>query len=157
MKSFVDSVSRLVLLPALVVAVAVWAKGYVEAGDGFGAGVLGALAVLLQYVTCGREEARRLPGVRHAPRIALVGLLLVQAVAFVPLLWGAAPVTHYPRPGQPVWALGSLELHTAVLLDAGILLLVMGFIVTVIDGLVALRPGARRLPVDPPHKGNGQE
>ncbi|EPX63978.1 hypothetical protein D187_005111 [Cystobacter fuscus DSM 2262] len=137
MKSFIPSTSRVVLLPALVVAVAVWLKGYVEAGDSFGAGVLGALAVLLQYVASGREEARRLPGVRYAPQVAGVGLLLLLGVAFGPLVWGAAPVTHYPRPGGVVTHLGTLEFHTSVLFDAGIFLVVMGFIVTAIDGLVA--------------------
>ena len=141
MKSFVDSVSRLVLLPSGVVALAVWLKGYVEAGDGFGAGVLGALAVLLQYVAGGREEARRLPLVRHAPQVAFTGLLLALTVSFAPMLLGAPPVTHFPRPGGRLVHFGSLELHTAVLFDLGILLLVMGFVVTVIDGLVAQPPG----------------
>ena len=140
-KSFIASTSRLMLLPALVVAVAVWLKGYVEAGDSFGAGVLAALAVLLQYVASGREAARRLPGVRYAPQVAGVGLLLLLAVAFVPMLWGAEPVTHYPRPHAHVVHFGTLELHTAVLFDAGIFLVVMGFIVTAIDGLVAQSPG----------------
>lgn len=140
-KSFIASTSRLMLLPALVVAVAVWLKGYVEAGDSFGAGVLAALAVLLQYVASGREAARRLPGVRHAPQVAGVGLLMLLSVAFVPMLWGAEPVTHYPQPGGHVIHFGTLEFHTAVLFDAGIFLVVMGFIVTAIDGLVAQSPG----------------
>jgi multicomponent Na+:H+ antiporter subunit B len=137
MKSFIPSTSRLMLLPALVVAVAVWLKGYVEAGDSFGAGVLAALAVLLQYVASGRDVARRLPGVRYAPQVAGVGLLLLLGVAFAPLCWGDLPVTHYPRAGAGVAHFGTLELHTAVLFDAGIFLVVMGFIVTAIDGLVA--------------------
>lgn len=141
MKSFIPSTSRLMLLPALVVAVAVWLKGYVEAGDSFGAGVLAALAVLLQYVASGREAARRLPGVRYAPQVASVGLLLLLGVAFLPMLWGALPVTHYPRAGTGVGHFGTLEFHTAVLFDAGIFLVVMGFIVTAIDGLVAQSPG----------------
>jgi multicomponent Na+:H+ antiporter subunit B len=138
--SFIDSVSRLLLLPSCVVGVAVWLKGYVEAGDAFGAGVLAALAVLLQYVASGREHARRLPLVRHAPALAGVGLLLLLGVAFVPLLGAHAPVTHFPVANARVVHLGTLELHTAVVFDGGIFLVVMGFIVTAIDGLLAQRP-----------------
>jgi len=139
--AFIQSVSRMLLPPALVVAVAVWLKGYVEAGDSFGAGVLAALAVLLQYVASGREAARRLPGVRYAPQVAGVGLLLLLGVAFVPYLGGYPPVTHFPRPGQPVAHFGTVELHTAVVFDAGIFLVVMGFVVTAIDGLFSQRSG----------------
>lgn len=149
MKSFVDSVSRLVLLPSLMVAGAVWLKGYTEAGDGFGGGVLVALAVLLQYVACGREEARKLPFVRHAPRLAAGGLVLVLAVAFLPLLGGWPPLTHFPRPGRALVHFGALELHTAMVLDAGILLLVSGFILTAIDALVKQPPGTEDSPRRP--------
>ncbi|MBM7112578.1 MnhB domain-containing protein [Archangium primigenium] len=137
--AFIQSVSRMLLPPAFVVAVAVWLKGYAEAGDSFGAGVLAALAILLQYVASGRDAARQLPGVRYAPQVAGVGLLLLLGVTFVPLVFGHAPLSHVPGPGEKVLHLGVVEVYTAVLFDVGISLVVMGFVVTAIDGLLSQR------------------
>ncbi|QRK05918.1 MnhB domain-containing protein [Archangium violaceum] len=140
MHSFVPLIARVLLQPALVVAAALWVRGYAEAGGGFSAGVLAALAVLLQYVVLGREEARRPWPVRHAAALVPAGLMVVLAVAFGPVLAGYPPVTHFPRPGEHVVHLGALELHTAALFDVGIFLLVFGFIVATIDGIIAAVP-----------------
>ena len=64
-------VARLLLAPVLVVAVAVLIKGYADVGDGFAAGVIAALGVLLQYLAFGRaavERALRRRGVRAGAR-----------------------------------------------------------------------------------------
>src|SRR3712207_5601760 len=47
------AIARLLYLPTLLVAAAILVKGFVETGDGFSAGVVGALGVLL------RSEERR--------------------------------------------------------------------------------------------------
>ena len=126
MTPLVRWVSRLVLVPALLVALAVLVKGYREVGDGFAAGVVAALALVLQYLAFGYREAERtLPG-RHAAPVAFGGLALALLVAFVPLLRGDAPLTHSPGPGEPVIHVGTLELLTAVAFDAGVFLLVVG-------------------------------
>ena len=125
------TVARLLLLPTLVIAAALLVKGYTQPGDGFSAGVVAALGVLLQYLAFGREEAERLPGVRHAGRIAFLGLGMSLFVAVLPLLLGGAVLTHYPRPGAEVVHLGTLEVLTAVLFDVGVFLLVFGFVVGV--------------------------
>jgi multisubunit Na+/H+ antiporter MnhB subunit len=131
-------VARLLLLPALIVSAGILVKGYAESGDGFSAGVVAALGVLLQYLAFGREEAEKLPIVRHAVAIAFVGLLASIGVAAAPLLFGDAVLTHYPPPGSKVVYLGTLELITAVLFDVGVFLLVFGFAV----GTVSLFAGA---------------
>jgi multisubunit Na+/H+ antiporter MnhB subunit len=125
----VRKVARLLLLPALLVAAGILVKGYAESGDGFSAGVVAALGILLQYLAFGREEAERLPVVRHAVPLAFMGLLASIGVAAAPLLFGDAVLTHYPPPGSKVVYLGTLELITAVLFDVGIFLLVFGFAV----------------------------
>lgn len=122
-------VARLLLLPTIVAAFAILVKGYADTGDGFSAGVVAALGVLLQYLALGREEAEKLWPVRSAGRIAIVGLLLSLVLAAVPLFLGEPVLTHYPPPGGSVIYVGSLELITPVLFDVGVFLLVFGFVV----------------------------
>lgn len=135
-------VARLLLLPTLVTAVALLVKGYAQPGDGFSAGVVAALGILLQYLVFGKEEADRLLPFRRVSGLAFAGLLLALAVAAVPLLLGDAPLTHYPPPGSKVVYLGTLELITAVAFDVGISLLVFGFAV----GALRLVAGTQAAP-----------
>ena len=70
---------------------------------------------------------------RHSLAIAFAGLLVTLGVAAAPLLFGDAPLTHYPPPGsEPVHA-GTIELMTAVLFDVGVFVLVFGFAVGVVS------------------------
>lgn len=126
-------IARLLLLPIFMVAAAILVKGYAEVGDGFGAGVIATLGILLQYTALGRDEARKLPPVRVAPVIGLTGLVIALLVAFVPVLRGQAIMTHSPGPGSAVIHLGTIELLTAVAFDIGVFLLVFGFSVGAID------------------------
>jgi multisubunit Na+/H+ antiporter MnhB subunit len=126
-------VARLLLVPVLMVAAAILIKGYVDVGDGFAAGVIAALGILLQYMAFGRAAVRQALPVRHAAKLAVAGLLLALAVAFVPVLAGGAPLQHAPAPGADVVHLGTLELLTAVALDVGVFALVLGMAVATID------------------------
>jgi multicomponent Na+:H+ antiporter subunit A len=129
----VRGIARLLYLPAFLIAAALLVKGFVETGDGFSAGVVAALGVLLRYLAFGHEGTRRLPAVRHSLAIAFCGLLLALGVAATPLLFGDAPLTHYPPAGsEPVHA-GTIELMTAVLFDVGVFVLVFGFTVGVVS------------------------
>lgn len=121
------AISKLLLLPTLVAAAAILVKGYTQPGDGFSAGVVAALGVLLQYLAFGREEAEKLPVVRSAGVLAFVGLLISLLVAVVPLFLGDPLLTHYPPPEGEVLIFGTLEILTAVLFDVGVFLLVFGF------------------------------
>ena len=139
-----QAVARLLFLPILMVAVATLVKGYADTGDGFTAGVIASLAVLLQFLAFGEREVDRLLPIRLAPRAAFVGLAIALAVTFLPVVWGKPLLTHAPAPGAEVVHVGSLELITAVAFDVGVFLLVLGFAVSTI-GLVA-RVGQRRAP-----------
>ncbi len=132
-RAVTQEVARLLYLPTFVVAAAILVKGFVQTGDGFSAGVVGALGVLLRYLAFGHEEAKRLPAVRHATAIAFAGLLVALGVAGAPLLLGDAVLTHYPPPGTEPIHLGTLELMSAVLFDLGVFLLVFGFAVGVVS------------------------
>jgi multicomponent Na+:H+ antiporter subunit A len=132
-RAVTQEVARLLYLPTFVVAAAILVKGFVQTGDGFSAGVVGALGVLLRYLAFGHEEAKRLPAVRHATTIAFSGLLVALGVAGAPLLLGDAVLTHYPPSGTEPIHLGTLELMSAVLFDLGVFLLVFGFSVGVVS------------------------
>lgn len=128
------AVARLLLLPIFMVAAAILVKGYAEVGDGFGAGIIATLGILLQYAALGHREARRrLPPVRFAPYIALCGLAIALLVAFIPVAGGKPIMTHSPAPGEAVIHLGTIELLTAVAFDVGVFLLVFGFATGAID------------------------
>jgi multicomponent Na+:H+ antiporter subunit B len=131
-------VARLLLAPILVIAVAVLVKGYSDVGDGFSAGVIAALGILLQYLAFGRAETERLLPIRLVPVLAFVGMLLALAIAAIPLLRGEPLLTHVPAPGAEVIELGTLELITAVVFDISIFLLVVGSAVGIIHALAVV-------------------
>lgn len=133
MNHLIRTIVRLLFVPILLLALATLVKGYSEPGDGFAAGVIASLAVLLQHVACGREEVEREIPLKAAFGMVYAGLLLAVGVAFLPLLAGEPVLAHVPRPGAEVVRLGSVELHTALLFDVGIFLLVFGFTVGVLD------------------------
>jgi multisubunit Na+/H+ antiporter MnhB subunit len=121
-------IARLLLLPTLVTAAAILVKGYAQPGDGFSAGVVAALGILLQYLAFGRKETERLLPVRGLGKVSFLGLLVTLTVAAIPLFLGEPILTHYPTPGgAEVIHLGTLELITAVAFDVGIFMLVVGF------------------------------
>jgi multisubunit Na+/H+ antiporter MnhB subunit len=128
------------LLPvAVVVAAALIVKGYTDVGEGFGAGVIVGLAIGLRYVVLGPERAdRSLPVVRRAEPIAAIGLLIALGSGFAGVLLGAPPFTHFPRPGDEVLRVGTLELTTAMSFDIGLFMLVIGVVVILIRELSRL-------------------
>ncbi len=133
--------ARLLLAPILLVALAVLVKGYPDVGDGFAAGVIAGLGILLQYLAFGREEAARMLPIRFVPSLAFAGLLLALAVAFWPLLRGDAIFTHLPRPGSEPIHVGTLELITAFAFDVSIFLLVTGAVVGIIHAIAHAEGG----------------
>jgi multisubunit Na+/H+ antiporter MnhB subunit len=129
-------VARLLLGPSLVVAAALIVKGYAEVGDGFAAGVIVALAIALTYVVLGATRAEAaLPELRHAPKLAVGGLLLALISGFFPVMFGDPPVSHRPAPGEHVVKVGTLELFTPLLFDVGIFLLVVGVLTVLLHQL----------------------
>ena len=128
-------ISRFLLLPTFMMALGILVKGYTQTGDGFSAGVVAGLGVVLQYLAFGREGAERLPLVRYAGIICFAGLLVTLSVAVVPMFLGEPVLTHYPPADAEVIHLGTLEILTAVLFDVGICLLVFGFAVGAIGML----------------------
>ena len=129
------AVARLMLAPTLVIAVAVLVKGYADVGDGFSAGVIAAVAILIQYLAFGRAEADRALPLRLIPPAAFAGLLVALALAFWPALRGDPILTHLPSAGSDAVKLGTLELITAVAFDVAVFLLVLGAVVGIIRAI----------------------
>jgi multisubunit Na+/H+ antiporter MnhB subunit len=123
----------------LVVALDVLVKGYDDVGDGFAAGIVAALGVLLQYVVFGRDAVARMLPVHRARTLAFVGLGVAVLVALAPLARGDALLEHAPAPGAEVTTIGTVELITAVAFDIGVFLLVVGAAVAIIDAIAATR------------------
>ena len=139
-----QTIARLLLPPTLMVALATLVKGYADTGDGFTAGVVAALAVLLQFLAFGEREVDRFLPIRYAPTVAAVGLALALVVTFAPVVRGEPILTHAPPPGAAVRHVGSVELITAVAFDVGVFFLVFGFAVSTFR--VVARVGERRRP-----------
>jgi multisubunit Na+/H+ antiporter MnhB subunit len=125
--------AQLLIMPTWMIAFAILIKGYVDTGDGFSAGVVASLGVLLQYLVFGVEGADRMPVVRYTRQCAATGLLLALSVTFLPVLRGERIMSHYPDAGDEAIHIGSVELITAFVFDIGVFLLVLGFCVGAID------------------------
>ena len=136
-------VSRALLAPTLVVAAAILVKGYADVGDGFAAGIVASLGILLQFLAFGRDGVAAALPIRHAQVVALCGLAVSVAVFAAPWMFGGAPLEHWPPATQAPTHIGSLELITAVVFDIGVFLLVFGAAVTIIDALAATAEDAR--------------
>ncbi|MBA2290404.1 MAG: MnhB domain-containing protein [Chloroflexia bacterium] len=125
--------ARILLLPALLVALGVMVKGYSDPGDGFSAGVIAALAIALQLMVFGPGELDRLPLIRYAPYAVFLGLIISLLTAFVPSVMGQTLFTHWPPAGDSATVFGTLEFITAVAFDVGVFLIVFGFGVGVLS------------------------
>lgn len=131
-----SGIARFLLPVTFIGALALLVKGYGSVGDGFSAGVTAACGILLQYLAFSPREVEGLYPVRYSVYISMAGLYLAFAVVFWPAVFGMPILTHFPRPGEEVISLGTLELHTAILFDLGVFGLVFGFIVTTMRALL---------------------
>jgi len=70
------------LLPvATIVAFALMVKGYGDVGEGFGAGVIVALAIALRYVVLGPKQAdKSMPLIHRAPLLAAAGEFILEGL-----------------------------------------------------------------------------
>lgn len=121
--------ARVLLVPGFIIAIAIMLKGYADIGDGFSAGVIAALVVIVQGLAFGAEELEKIAAARLAPLLGFVGLGLAYVLAFLPVLFGYPMLTHFPRMNESVFHFGALEFITPVLFDISVFLVVYGFCV----------------------------
>jgi multisubunit Na+/H+ antiporter MnhB subunit len=114
---------------ALVVAAYVLFAGHNQPGGGFAAGLmLGAVIVL-----------RTIAGIaqpRGAHTWLAAGGVIVAAVAIAPLLWGE-PLLDQVVVSWDVPVLGTVKTGSALLFDLGVVAVVIGLVVALLDGLDA--------------------
>jgi multisubunit Na+/H+ antiporter MnhB subunit len=106
---------------SLLVAVRIFLQGHDEPGGGFIAGVLFAAAGAMYMIAFGTRRLARFPWWR----VAVVGLLVAVLTGTVPLLRGRAFMDNQ------ILHLGSYHLPTATFFDLGVLLIVLGTLMTI--------------------------
>lgn len=138
-------IGRLLLAPSIMIALAIVVKGYSQPGDGFAAGTVMSLGLLVQYVSFGLDAVERVLPVRWLLRVAVTGCTLGFAVAFVPLAWGDPLLSHTPGPEDDAVAVGILEVGTVLAFDVGVALLVVGAL-TGILAIIGAAAGEETVP-----------
>ncbi|NNE73981.1 MAG: MnhB domain-containing protein [Acidimicrobiales bacterium] len=112
---------------AIVIAVYLLFAGHNRPGGGFAAGlVLGAVVTLRTLAGLQRPT--------HATGLITSGVVLVAAIAFIPLLWGD-PLLDQQVGSIELPVLGKVKSGSALPFDIGVTAIVMGLIVALLDGL----------------------
>lgn len=120
---------RAVTPVALVVAAYVLFAGHNQPGGGFAAGLmLGAIIVL--RTLAGIQQAR------HAAIWLSVGGVIAGLVAITPLLWGE-PLLDQVVIAWDAPVLGTVKTGSALLFDLGVVAIVVGLVLALLDGLDA--------------------
>ncbi|NJL08923.1 MAG: monovalent cation/H+ antiporter subunit A, partial [Methylacidiphilales bacterium] len=131
------------LLPlALAVSFYILLRGHNLPGGGFIAGLVTAVALILQYIACGIDFGRARLSL-DPPRLVAAGLAIATATGLASWLFGAPFLTsahghlHLPL-------IGDVELASAMLFDLGVYLVVVAGTLLVLTELGAL--SRRELP-----------
>ncbi len=120
---------------ALVVAAYALFAGHNQPGGGFAAGLmLGAIIVL--RTVAGIQQPR------HAPVWLSVGGVVAGIVAIAPMLWGE-PLLDQVVVTWDVPILGDVKTGSALLFDLGVVAIVVGLVISLLDGLDAASLGDR--------------
>lgn len=126
-------VSRPMLPIALAVALYIFLRGHNLPGGGFIAGLITAVALILQFVGNGVNWTQERLGVRYHP-VLPGGLLIALATGAGSWLFGypflTSSHTHFHVPG-----IGEIELATAMLFDLGVYLVVVSSTLLIIGKL----------------------
>lgn len=130
-RSIILEVTTRLLFPIMLL-ISLWLLfiGHNQPGGGFAGGVVAGLAFVLRYLAGGSAELERAMPVAPG-RILGTGIIFASIGALSPLLWGKSVVEST----EIVWHLGVLgELHftTAVILDVGVYILVMGLVIDLV-------------------------
>ncbi|MFG0379550.1 monovalent cation/H+ antiporter subunit A [Pseudomonas sp. zbq_18] len=136
---FLSTLSRVLLPLALLVSVFIFLRGHNLPGGGFIAGLITAVALILQYVANGVSWTQsRLP--LDYQRVAGAGVLLAGLTGLGSWLFGYPYLTtsfgHFHLP-----LVGEFELATAMLFDLGVYLAVVGATLTILASLGKLTRG----------------
>ena len=128
-----DVIARLMMPMALLVSAFIFLRGHNLPGGGFIAGLITAIALILQYVAHGVEwTQQRLRWSYHS--MAGLGILIAALTGLGSLAFGAPFLTsafdyfHLPL-------IGKFELATALLFDLGVYLTVVGATLLILSNI----------------------
>ncbi len=124
---------RLILPLTLLFAAYASLKGHNEPGGGFIAGLIAAVAFCTYRMAFGPRSLLRAMPV-HPRVLVFVGLSLAFATSFVPLLFGKPFLTSLVRLVH-LPLLGDFHFASAMIFDTGVLLVVVGVAVGMIQRL----------------------
>ncbi len=135
-RSVVLQVATRLLFPAMIV-LSLWLLlvGHNSPGGGFAGGVVAGLAFALRYLAGGRHElgeAMPIP----AGKILGFGLFVAAAGGAIPLLFGNAVLQSTPV-DLSLGPLGHIHFTTAMILDIGVYILVVGVVIDLVTALGA--------------------
>ena len=128
-----DTTVRLVFDVVIVFSVYLLFAGHNQPGGGFVGGLVAAAAIALRYVAGGIDEVRNLMPMRP-PMFLALGLGLAAASAFVPLMFGGAPLDHDAVEWE-LALLGKVKATSATIFDTGVYLVVVGLILMLFEAL----------------------
>ncbi len=135
-RSIVLEVSTRLLFPTMLM-LSLWLLfvGHNNPGGGFAGGVVAGLAFVLRYLAGGRYElgeAMPIP----AGYLLGGGLFIAAAGGALPLLWGQAVFQSQPV-DIALGPIGTLHFTTAMVLDIGVYILVLGLVLDLVSALGA--------------------
>jgi multicomponent K+:H+ antiporter subunit A len=143
-------VSQWLLPLAALVSVYLFLRGHNLPGGGFAAGLVLAVALMLQFIASGHDHVGRRLGTDYKPWIGW-GLLVAGASGIASWFFGAPFLTS--TYDYPVWPLvGEVPLASASLFDLGVFLTVTGATMVALLAIARLSGGARpgATPTDSP-------
>lgn len=128
-----DTVVRAEFHTLLLVSVYLLFAGHNQPGGGFAGGLVAGSAFALRYVAGGVDEVRRAIRV-HPTTLLGLGLLLATVTELVPMALGESVAEHDVLSAE-LPLLGSVKTTTVLFFDAGVYLVVLGMMVTVLEVL----------------------
>ena len=136
------NLSRLILPLALMVSLFIFMRGHNLPGGGFIAGLITAVALILQYVASGNAWTHARWGVNYH-HLAGAGVIIAGLTGVGSWLFGYPFLTSaFGHFGIP--AVGEIELATAMLFDLGVYLTVVGAVLLILSNLGKLATHAVR-------------
>ncbi|MDT8369796.1 MAG: monovalent cation/H+ antiporter subunit A [Longimicrobiales bacterium] len=131
------TVARVALPLSLVVSIYLFMRGHNEPGGGFIAGLVTAVALIIQYIASGIGWTRERLG-RDLHQVIGAGILIAALTGIGAWIWGFPFLTgwfdyiHLP-------VLGEVELASAVLFDLGVYLTVVAVVLLMLTNMGKIR------------------
>lgn len=126
-----QTVTKVVTFIILMFAVHIFFAGHYTPGGGFVGGLLTASAIVLLMLAFGIKTVKKIIPVNYVVMTS-VGLLLAIATAAASIVFDVPFFTHaYDYFNLPLF--GETSLHSAMLFDAGVYLVVVGVTMTIIQ------------------------